>query len=227
MSASSASGDRPPELRRFQHPRFGRFWVRVSEIADRRGAVEHRRRLVSGTTGRVLEIGSGNGRNFQHYPASVTEVVAVEPNDELRVHSERNAASAPVPVRVVPGHADALPGESSSFDGVVLCQVLCSVPDPASALREIRRVLRPQGKVHFLEHVRSSRRLVGAFQEGIAPIWRRLCGGCELHRDTASEIEGAGFALGSVRRFGFSPGPLFWMTYVLGTAAPDDHADHP
>lgn len=210
-----------PDLRTLQHPMFSRFWTTVSSIADRRGVAEFRRELVRGTAGRVVEVGAGNGLNFAHYPASVTEVIAVEPNDSLRAHADRHARSAPVPVRVVAGQAEALPAADGSVDGVVLSQVLCSVPSPQRALREVRRVLRPGGTVHFLEHVRSARPLVGAFQQRIAPVWRRLCGGCELHRDAAVELERAGFALAATRRFGFSPGPLFWMTYVLGTATPD------
>ncbi|SEG38104.1 Methyltransferase domain-containing protein [Nonomuraea solani] len=203
----------------FQHPRFARMYVEASEMADRRGAYEHRRRLVAGLTGRVIEIGAGNGRNFPHYPAAVTEVVAVEPEDTLRRFAESQAKSAPVPVSVVLGHAEALPAGDASFDAAVVSLVLCSVPSQSRALTEIRRVLRPGGLLCFYEHVRSSNPVLGLVEDLITPAWRRAAAGCRPNRDTVRAIERAGFAVGDVERFTFAPQPLIpRMAHVLGHA---------
>ncbi|MFC5828981.1 class I SAM-dependent methyltransferase [Nonomuraea insulae] len=201
----------------FQHPRFAQAYARASELADQRGAYEHRRRLLAGLEGRVIEVGAGNGRNFAHYPASVTEVVAVEPDDTLRAFAAERARSAPVPVSVVPGHAEALPG--SSFDAAVVSLVLCSVPSQGRALAEIVRVLRPGAQLRFYEHVRSANPALGLLQHLIAPAWRRLAAGCHLNRDTLAAIERAGFEVSEVERFGFAPQPLVpAMAHVIGRA---------
>ncbi|MEU0465446.1 class I SAM-dependent methyltransferase, partial [Amycolatopsis sp. NPDC006131] len=166
---------------------------------------EHRDRALAELSGRVIEVGAGNGLNFAHYPDTVTEIVAVEPEDRLRALAEQAAAHAPVPVRVVAGHADALPAEDGAFDAAVASLVLCSVPDVAGALAEIRRVLRPGGELRFFEHVRSDKRLLGLLQNAITPLWSRAGGGCHLNRDTAAAIRAAGFEIAQVDRFSYAP----------------------
>ena len=109
-----------------QHPRFARCYLTLSAKADDRGGLEHRARLLAGLAGRVIEIGAGNGRNFPHYPVTVTEVLAVEPDDILRAHAQAAAATAPVPVKVAAGHASALPAGDGSFDAAIASLVLCS-----------------------------------------------------------------------------------------------------
>ncbi|MFB9473010.1 class I SAM-dependent methyltransferase [Nonomuraea salmonea] len=203
----------------FQHPRFAQAYVRASELADRRGAYAHRHRLLAGLHGRVIEIGAGNGRNFPHYPPSVTEVLAVEPDDTLRAHAVAQARSAPVPVSVVPGHADALPAGDGTMDAAVVSLVLCSVPAQSRALAEIARVLAPGGRLHFYEHVRSPRRATGLLQDLLTPAWRRAAGGCHPNRDTVAEIVRAGFEVTEIDRFPFAPQPpIPPLTHVLGTA---------
>ena len=127
------------------------MYPRCAARADARGAAEHRRRLVAGLSGRVIEVGAGHGANFAHYPAGVTEVVAVEPEPTLRGLAEKAARAAAVRVSVLDGTAEALPGDG--YDAAVTSLVLCSVPDQATALAEIRRVLRPGGELRFYEHV--------------------------------------------------------------------------
>ena len=134
-------------------PRFARMYLKAAARADRRGATEHRRRLLQDLTGRVLEMGAGNGLNFAHYPPTVTEVVAIEPEPTLRAIAQQAAAGAPVPVTVRAGTADALPLEDGEMDAAVASLVLCSVPDQARALAELHRVLRPGAELRFYEHV--------------------------------------------------------------------------
>jgi ubiquinone/menaquinone biosynthesis C-methylase UbiE len=153
----------------------------------------------------VIEVGAGNGLNFGHYPAAVTEVVAVEPEDHLRALAEQTAERVSAPVRVVAGHADALPAEDAAFDAAVASLVLCSVPDVAGALAEIRRVLRPGGQFRFFEHVRSDKPWFGLVQDAVTPLWSRAGGGCHLNRDTAAAIRAAGFDIDEIDRFSYAP----------------------
>ncbi|MFF7642956.1 methyltransferase domain-containing protein [Streptomyces canus] len=202
-----------------QHPRFARQYLKIAAGADRRGGAEHRRRLLDGLTGRVLEVGAGQGRNFRHYPDTVAEVVALEPDDTLRTAAEQAAASALVRVTVVAGEAGRLPGKDGEFDAVVASLVLCSVGDPAAALAETARVLRPGGLLRFYEHVRSPRPWAARLEDAITPLWRRAAGGCHPNRDTEAAIRDAGFTIDDIDRFGFSFSALAPNTlHILGTA---------
>ncbi|WP_246127550.1 class I SAM-dependent methyltransferase [Amycolatopsis rhizosphaerae] len=193
--------------------------MRISEASDRRGSAAHRERMLAGLSGRVIEVGAGNGRNFAHYPSTVVEVVAVEPDPYLRGHAERAAARASVPIRVVDGDAEHLPAEDAEFDAAVFSLVLCSVPDVDSALTEAWRVLRPGGEARFYEHVRDENLLLGGIQDLITPLWKRLGGGCHPNRDTETALRRAGFAVDS-ERFAFRP--MAWLppsAHILGTAS--------
>jgi SAM-dependent methyltransferase len=203
---------------RFQHPRFARAYLEASRIADLRGGYEHRRRLLAGLTGRVIEIGAGNGRNFPHYPDGVTSVVAVEPDDTLRQAAEHAAKKVRLPVQVVAGHSEALP--DGPFDAAVLSLVLCTVPSPARALAQLAQVLKPGGELRFYEHVRSTNPVFALLEDLIAPVWRRAAAGCHPNRDTLAAIERAGFAITETTRFAFSPQPaLPRLAHILGRAA--------
>jgi SAM-dependent methyltransferase len=193
------------DLSAFQHPRFARLWEQISADAEHRGAAAHRDRALAGLAGTVVEIGAGNGTNFAHYPDTVTQVIAIEPEDRLRALAERAATTAPVPVRVAAGHADALPLEDASADAAVVSLVLCSVPDPRRALTEARRVLKPGGELRFFEHVRSANRAIGGLQAAIGPLWSAVGGGCHLNRDTAAAITAAGFLIDELDRFTYRP----------------------
>jgi ubiquinone/menaquinone biosynthesis C-methylase UbiE len=183
---------------RVRHPCFARFYARLS-VRMEPEIVDHRRRLLAGLSGRVIEIGAGNGLNFAHYPPEVAEVYAVEPEPHLRKLAAQRAATAAVPVEVADGVADRLPADEASFDAAVLSLVLCSVPDQAPALTETRRVLRPGGELRFFEHVRASSAGLRRVQRVLdATIWSFVAGGCHLSRDTAAAIEAAGFTIESI-----------------------------
>jgi ubiquinone/menaquinone biosynthesis C-methylase UbiE len=181
------------------------MYERISAEAEQRGTAAHRDRVLAGLSGRVIEVGAGNGLNFGHYPHSVTEVLVVEPEDRLRALAEKAAAQARVSVAVVAGHAGALPAEDGEFDAAVASLVLCSVGDVAAALAEIRRVLRPGGQLRFLEHVRSSVSWLGRAQDVLTPLWSRVGGGCHLNRDTAEAIRAAGFTIEQLDRIYYAP----------------------
>jgi ubiquinone/menaquinone biosynthesis C-methylase UbiE len=209
-----------PESGEVRHKLFARMYPQAAATADARGGAEHRRRLLAGLHGRVIEIGAGHGANFAHYPEAVTEVVAVEPEPDLRARAEEAARRATVPVRVVAGTADALPEQDASADAAVFSLVLCSVPDQASALAEARRVVRPGGELRFYEHVVDRRPVVAGIERVLdATIWPRIAGGCHTARDTEEAIRAAGFDVVDVDRFAFRPGALMPpVRHVLGMA---------
>lgn len=200
-------------------PSFGRNFARLGPRMDARGAAAHRRRLVAGAHGAVVEIGAGYGATFPHYPPAVTGVIALEPDPTLRALAVTAAGAAPVPVTVLDGVAEALPAADASVDVVVASLVLCSVAEPAAVLAEAVRILKPGGRLLFYEHVRSTHRLAALAEDLLTPLWSRLAGGCHPNRDTTAAIVRAGLAVEDLERFGFAalPGnpPL---AHVLGSA---------
>jgi ubiquinone/menaquinone biosynthesis C-methylase UbiE len=206
---------------KIHHPIFARVYERIGPAAERAGAAEHRRRLLAGLSGRVVEPGAGTGLNFPHYPATVTEVVAVEPEAYLRERAAAAAGGVPLRVTVVAGTAARLPLDDASVDAAVASLMLCSVADQGAALAEIFRVVRPGGELRFYEHVAgdpgSTLRRV---QRSVDPLWTRMAGGCHLTRDTATAIEAAGFAIEECERFAFAPclTSRLAATHILGRA---------
>ncbi|QHA03328.1 methyltransferase domain-containing protein [Streptomyces broussonetiae] len=198
MSAGSAKVTPSP----VHHPVFARFYARISVGAETRfGMAGVRERLLAGLSGRVIEVGAGNGLNFAHYPAAVAEVVAIEPEPLLRQLALEAALRAQVPVDVVPGAAEALPVKSEAFDAVVLSLVLCSVRDVARALGEVRRVLRPGGEVRFFEHGRGGGRVMTLTQQALdRTVWPALFGGCHVAREPVAALREAGFELGPYQK---------------------------
>jgi SAM-dependent methyltransferase len=202
-------------------PRFARMYVKAAARAERRGAGAHRARLLAGLAGTVVEVGAGHGLNFAHYPPEVARVIAVEPNTDLRERAAAAAEAAPVPVEVRDGVADALPFDDASVDAAVTSLVLCSVPDQATALAEIRRILRPGGRLRFYEHVipdRQPKRILALLADR-SGVWPKLAGGCHPARDTTAAIAAAGFDITSVERFMFAASAVEpSVPHVLGTA---------
>jgi ubiquinone/menaquinone biosynthesis C-methylase UbiE len=187
------------------HPIFARLFDRLSEREEQLGQAEYRRELLAGLSGRVIELGAGNGINFRHYPEGVSELVAVEPERYLRARAQEAADAAPVKTTVVDGLGGQLPIADASFDAAVVSLVLCSVPDQGAALADLFRVVRPGGELRFYEHVRANDPRFARFQDAITRGWRLFAGGCHPNRDTGRAIERAGFVMESCRRFRFRP----------------------
>lgn len=208
-----------PAPNEIHHPLFARFFDRLSALMERE-AGPYRDRLVAGLSGRVIELGAGNGINFARYPTAVEEVVAIEPEPYLRRKAEVAASRAPVPVRVEAGVADKLEFEDGSFDAAVASLVLCTVPEQDRALAELRRVLKPGGRLRFLEHVGAQHPLKARLQRSLdrSGIWPLLAGGCHCSRATVRAIEGAGYAVEHVESVDFGPAWALTNPFILGVA---------
>jgi SAM-dependent methyltransferase len=200
-----------------RHPVFARWWALTGSGAMSR---RDRAQLLDGLSGRVLEVGAGDGLNFEFYPESVTSVVAVEPEPSLRARAQRRAAEVAREILVVDGTAEALPAQDASMDAVVTCLVLCSVSDQGRALAEAQRVLRPGGELRFYEHVISRTRAGVALQRALdgSGIWPLIGAGCHLTRDTEASIRAAaGLQVERLRHFGVGPGPVA-VPHIAGVA---------
>lgn len=180
------------------NPFFARVWpVVASHEAEAIRVL--RRENLAGLSGRVLEVGAGIGTNFPHYPASVDEVIAVEPEPRLAARARAAADAAPARVTVSGETAESLSG-GEPFDAVVCSLVLCSVRDPGAVLRRLYSLMRPGGELRYLEHIASAGAR-GRFQRFVdATLWPRLFGNCHTHRDTERSIVEAGFEVDTSRR---------------------------
>lgn len=201
------------------HPLFARVFPRVSRAMEAGGMAEHRAWLLAPLSGQVIDIGVGTGASFAHYPAAVTNVLAVEPEPRLRALATAAARDARVPVVVTSGVAERLPAADASFDAAVATFVLCTVTSQDAVLREIARVLKPGGMLCFLEHVRAdSAALVRTQRILDATIWPHLAAGCHLHRDTTAAVERAGFRIDAMERFMFPPSRTPVSFHIVGRA---------
>ena len=210
-----------PERDTVRRPVFANMlYPRFREAAQEHGEDRYRQQLLDGLTGRVLELGCGDGAHFRLYPEAVTELVAVEPEENLLKRANEVAAEARCPVRVLPGFAEALPAGDGEFDAAVAALVLCSVDDQQKALAELMRVIRPGGELRFFEHVRSEASLHAAAQFAVQPLWSWLGGGCHPTRETEQAIRDAGFEIERIERFDFAPGFLEKLggPHILGIA---------
>jgi SAM-dependent methyltransferase len=203
------------------NPFFAKLWTFLSNH-ETEEIQRLRTENLAGLTGRVLEVGAGTGTNFGFYPATVTEVVAVEPERRLAPQARKAAAKAPVPVTVSTGTVERFlsDGDGKPFDAVVCSLVLCSIDDPDSVLRQLFSLVRPGGELRFLEHVGSTG-LRGRLQKvADATVWPRLMGNCHTHRDTQASIVGAGFAVQDARREPAMPAwfPTPVAEYTIGRA---------
>ena len=182
-------------------------------------ATRFRKRLVPGASGVVLEIGVGSGLNLTFYASGVDRVVAIDPSRELLRMARKRLEATHAPIDLVEASAEALPLARASIDTAVMTFTLCSIPDPARALAEIRRVLKPSGELRFAEHGLSPDAAVQRWQHRFNPMWRRVAGGCNLDRRMDELIRSAGFNLVELHaEYAKGPRP---MAYVYcGRARP-------
>ena len=198
------------------HPIFAALYDGLGAAAERGWMGRRRSRLLAGAAGSVLEIGGGTGANLPHY-RDAGRVVVSEPDPFMRGRLRRKLVRARVPVEVSESGAEDLPFRDGSFDAVVSTLVLCSVPNQEKALAEVRRVLRPGGRLLFIEHV-CGEGSVARVQDRVLPLWSRLFAGCHPNRDTLGSIQAAGFEVGKLDRF-VPPGPFTGLVpHVQGEA---------
>jgi ubiquinone/menaquinone biosynthesis C-methylase UbiE len=160
-----------------------------------------RERVTSQVEGEVLEVGFGSGHNVPFYPPDTTRVRAVDPATVGRKLAARRVAASPVPVEYVGLDGEALPLPDESVDHVLTTWTLCTIPDVERALGEMRRVLRPGGALHFLEHGRSPDAKVAAWQDRLTPLQRRIAGGCHLNRPIDDLVRGSGLEVTTLDRY--------------------------
>jgi ubiquinone/menaquinone biosynthesis C-methylase UbiE len=196
----------------------------VDKACARRDFAEPRRRVLTGVSGDVVEIGFGSGHNLAYYPSGVQRVLAVEPSTVARRLAESRAATGPIPVEFVGlnGQDLALPDECA--DAAVSTFTLCTIPDVVRALGELARVLRPSGRLHFLEHGLSPDPKVAAWQHRLTPLQKRVFGGCHFDRPIANLITTAGFQILTLEN-SYLPGPKTPSYLYLGVAEPGGAKD--
>ena len=193
--------DGPASANTVDNPFFARLWSKLS-THEPESIRRLRRENVAGLTGRVLEVGAGTGTNFEFYPATVTEVVAIEPEQRLAVLARRAADEASVPVTVSSDTIEryAVLSAEEPFDAVVCSLVLCSIDDPDTVLRQLFSILRSGGELRYLEHVAGTGVRARMQRLADATVWPRLLGNCHTHRHTERSIVDAGFEVADARR---------------------------
>lgn len=178
----------------------------------------YRKALVDRVRGSVLEVGGGTGANLSFYTEGIQELVITEPEEPMARRLERKLVGYPLPARVMRAPAEELPFEQQSFDFVVSTLVLCTVDDPAQALGEIRRVLRPSGQLVFLEHVRSDEPRLARWQDRLHGAWVHIGHGCHCNRPTLENIERAGFSIADLEHDRMHKAPPIVRPLVAGVA---------
>ena len=179
----------------------------------------YRQRAIAGARGRVLEIGIGSGRNLSLYDHAVVEVIGIDPSREMLALAQPTAAALSRKVTLLPQSAESLPFKNGSMDTVVVTWSLCSIPDPAAALREARRVLKPEGQLRFVEHGLATDPDVRKWQHRLTPLWSYCAGGCHLDRKIDDLIRAAGFEIERLAT-GYARGPRFTAYMYEGSAQP-------
>jgi ubiquinone/menaquinone biosynthesis C-methylase UbiE len=203
------------------HRIFAGLYDRMLRGTERGGLRGMRAELLAGARGRTLELGAGTGLNLAHYTDAVTELVLTEPDPHMARRLRKRLEDeppAPARVEVVEAPAERVPFEDGSFDSVVSTLVLCSVVAPAAATGEIVRVLRPDGRLLYLEHVRSTDRGLARWQDRLERPWRWLGAGCHPNRDTVAELEAAGLETESLVRDRLPQVPPIVRPMVRGSA---------
>ena len=200
---------------------FSALYDRAFEASEEAGLREMRAQLLSGARGRVLELGAGTGLNLELYPREgLDSLVLTEPDPHMFKQLRRRAAKDCAGAELFQVGAEDLPFEDDSFDTAVVTLVLCTVPDQQEALREISRVLKPDGQLLFLEHVRSPHHDLAKWQDRLERPWRFLGDGCHCNRDTEANLETAGFELSDVEHPKLPKAPPIVQPMASGRASP-------
>src|SRR5262249_41714142 len=168
--------------------------------------VAYRERVVSGAVGRILEVGMGSGINLRYYRDQAEYVIGLEPSTKLLAMAAKAERRSGLPIELIKGSAETIPLEDNSVDTVVTTWTLCTIPDVSRALLEMRRVLKRDGQLLFVEHGRSPDDSVRRWQDRLNPIWKRIAGGCQLNRAVGQLIEVAGFRFERIST-GYMKGP--------------------
>jgi SAM-dependent methyltransferase len=201
---------------------WGQIWAacydRMMAGPERLAFGAHRRALLAGVEGRVVEIGAGTGANLPFYGPGVTRLALVEPDEPMARRLERRVREAARAAEVVRAPAEQLPFGDRSFDVAVATLVLCTVADQPRALAELRRVLRPGGRLIFMEHVRAQEPGLARWQDRLDPLQRRIANGCHCNRPTVDEIRRAGFAIEALERNRFPKAPPIVRPLAVGSA---------
>jgi SAM-dependent methyltransferase len=193
-------------------------------LGERRGMSGNRRELLGGAAGRVLEIGAGTGANLAAYPPTLDALVLTEPDPGMARRLERTVARHRPDAQVLRVGAGNLPFPDGAFDVVVSTLVLCTVPDPTAAVTEVRRILRPGGRLLYLEHVRAEDVRLARRQDRLAAPWRAFAGGCRCNRNTLGVLSAA-FELAPPTRATWRGMPSIVHPLVTGTAVVPDRSD--
>jgi ubiquinone/menaquinone biosynthesis C-methylase UbiE len=195
-------------------------WIapRLLDLAMRNRLLDrYREQTIETARGLVLEVGIGSGLNLPLYGPPVTRVVGLDPSTELLRLASKRGADAVVPVSRLQGSAEHVPFADAVFDTIVMTWTLCSIPNPIAALTEMRRVLRPGGRLLFVEHGLSPEIRTARWQHWLTPYWKRISGGCHLDRKTDELIHTAGFQIDAVET-GYVKGPKPWTFMYQGSA---------
>ena len=216
-------------IERYAHPVFATVYGVVAALLEHGEVGRVRSRLLAGVTGRLLIVGAGPGHDLDHVPAAVSHVIALEPGAPMLRRARPRAAALRdrgASVALVAGVAEELPLPDASVDAVLCAFVLCSVTDPGRALAEVRRVLRPGGRLLLLEHVRGPQgSLLARVQDRVDPWWHRVAGGDSVTRDTGSLVRAAGFDdVGLAHRWMVNfPLCAYHLVGAARRPPPDDH----
>lgn len=198
---------------------FSAFYDPLLRGTEEAGLRDRRRQVLSAASGRTIDIGAGTGANLGLFPDAVTELVMSEPDPHMSKRLRPRVAEAGSPAEVVEAPAEKLPFEDSSFDTAVFTLVLCTVPEPKAALDEAARILKPGGRLLFVEHVRGGEGLA-RWQDRLETPWRYFADGCHCNRDTVANIEAAPFTLEQVERGELPKSPPITKPLAWGRATP-------
>jgi ubiquinone/menaquinone biosynthesis C-methylase UbiE len=197
---------------------FAAVYDPLSARTEEKFGAELKRKLLTNARGRVLEVGVGTGLSFQHYP-DIDELVGVDPSEPMLRRARNRARELGREITLVEAPAEALPFADESFDTVVTLAVLCSVEDPARALAEIRRVLKPGGRFIFLEHVRADDPKLARWQDRLERPWGWVAGGCHPNRPTLEAIQTEGFSILDIQQEEMPAVPRLVRPHVRGVAS--------